>query len=586
MPTEGQQLTSKIAVTLTAEPIFGRALALAECAAALGRMSLESVVGRLVLLKHINERVICYGDTPVEQRRAQSLRTLDLLLDPPRVQRALADVGDDSTFLPVSDQALLATLELAVCCCPREDTHRINGDPLRLELTHILFSFQSVLFSTHFRNHIEHVRSLDALGLDVLAEFVRNTMAHTTGLYLRNAIGRLYALCCVPEITATVLARTHKSATDWFMKTFGLTPEDYFCCAFLSGAPAFRLDCNTPDAGTLFFREDTFWSKINEPERVKVRRFLSLATKTVGAPSGQPTGTLDEFLFTALTFYVYPVLDLGRTSICVSPNLMMKKFIVGLPYLAQEARQRDLARPLTGDERKECRAPFGHLLESYAFWLLTKILASASRTEILSNVTYDPAGECDIVIIRGGFAVVIEVKTTMALLKLRRTGSFESLDAMLESGAKQAYRAAHAIRDGIAFRGDGSAIEGIRWVVPCVLTYDDIPLFEPISEFYEHHLEGKTGLPLFRSADGVEPVQFFDIGFVESWESKLDLSPSSGAVFGYLIQRARCADLRYKDIRAGIVAPPTSSAPKPFNAVVEEAKVFVQRTRSWIKPAT
>ena len=69
---EGQRFTSNMAVTLTAEPIFGRAMTLAECATALSQMSLESVVGRLVLLKHINEGVLCDSDTPESDHHHRS----------------------------------------------------------------------------------------------------------------------------------------------------------------------------------------------------------------------------------------------------------------------------------------------------------------------------------------------------------------------------------------------------------------------------------------------------------------------------------------------------------------------------------
>jgi hypothetical protein len=280
------------------------------------------------------------------------------------------------------------------------------------------------------------------------------------------------------------------------------------------------------------------------------------------------------------------MLDLGTVSICVSPALMMRKFIVGLPYLAQEALQRQRGGTLSDSERKACRAPFGILFESYVTWLVRKFFVPCRDVEVVPNVTYGPRteqNECDLLIIRGDLAIVIEIKTTMASLEFRRTGAFASLDAMLESGAKQVLRAASAVRNGSASRPNGSPIEGIRWVVPCVLTYDDIPLVEPVSEFYEKHLTAETGLPLFRAVDGMESVQFFDVDFLESWESKLDLSPGSGAVFGYLVQRARRDDLRYCSVRAGVGTPASPGAPQPFNEIVEESKAFLARARDWLE---
>lgn len=587
MPNGAEHFSAGFAVTLTAEPIFGQALTLAECSRALSRMSFGSVVGRLVLLKHINEGVICDGDTPENTRRMHILRTLAFLLDRPGVIRALADAGSDPLFRPLSDQALLATLELAVRYCPRDNTNWINDDPLRLELTHVLLSFQSVLFSSRFRQRLDGEQSLEDLGDEALAEFLRNTLAHRTDLYPRNALGRLYALCCIPAVMDAVLARTGKSATEWFLETFELTPTEYLGCAFLSSAPSMRLDFNAPDAEALFYREETFWNAVDESHRSKIKRLLGLATQQVGPPSGTSIGSLDEFLFEARSFYVRPVLDFGHVSICVSPNLMMSKFIVGLPYLAQESRQRVLNRPLTSSERKACRAPFGILLESFVAWLVARLLAQNPEIEVLPNITYGPTAqraESDLIVVRGDLAVVIEVKTTMTSLEFRRTGAFESLDMLLESGAKQAYRAALALREGRAYRSDGSCIEGVRWVVPCVLTYDDIPLFAPISDFYEQHLMRKTGLPLFQAAGGVEAVQFFDIGFLESWEEHFDFSPGSGALFGYLVQRARRLDLRYRGFRAGISAAPAPGAPLPFNEVVEESQRVLNSVRTWLTP--
>jgi len=266
---------------------------------------------------------------------------------------------------------------------------------------------------------------------------------------------------------------------------------------------------------------------------------------------------------------------------------MLRKFLFGLPYLAQESRVRTLGRPLNDGELKRCRAAVGVLFEAHVVWLVRQLLGPVPNIRILPNVTYGPKGErreTDLVVICGDTALVLEIKTTMASLNFRKTGRFEDLDAMLQTGAVQAYRAALALRAGQASEANGQPIEGVRWVIPCVVTYDDIPLFEPISVFYERHLTEKTKLPLFAAADGVEAVQFFDVDFLESWEDEIDLSPGSRAVFGYLIQRARQEDLRYRKIRSGIVNGPSAGAPGPFNELVEESRVFMNHAaRSWLK---
>lgn len=111
------------AVTLTAEPLFGRALNLAECSVALSRMSFGAVVGRLSLFKHVNEEILGDPDAPVEVRKRHTERMLHTLLDAPHLAKARTEFKDESNFRPVSDQALLANLELALCCCPRGTDH-------------------------------------------------------------------------------------------------------------------------------------------------------------------------------------------------------------------------------------------------------------------------------------------------------------------------------------------------------------------------------------------------------------------------------------------------------------------------------
>jgi hypothetical protein len=587
MSSEGRQFMRNFAVTLTAEPVFGRTLTLAECSEVLAKISLGAVVGRLALFKHVNEEVLGDPDASIETRKMHTRRMLHTLLDAPHVTKALADANNDPNFRPVSDQALLATLELALCCCPRGTDKWITGNPLRLELAHVLLSFQSALFSRDFHARADKETSFESLGAEGQAEFIRNTLAHNLGLYSRHAIGRLYAFCRVPAVTDAVLARTGQSVHDWFVETFQLTPDEYLCCAFLAGGPAKRLNLNEPDPDALAYNEDTYWQALKEPERSKVKSLLSLATQMAGEPKGAPGGDMDQFLYAAGSFHVRPVLTIPPVSICISPDLMLRKFLFGLPYLAQEGRVRTLGRPLNDGEFKRCRAAVGILFEAYVVWLVRQLLEPVPNMRIFPNVTYGPKGErreTDLVIICGDTALVLETKTTMASLNFRKTGRFEDLDVMLQAGAVQAYRAARALRAGQASDADGQPIEGARWVIPCVVTYDDIPLFEPISVFYERHLTEKTKLPLFVAADGVEAVQFFDVDFLESWEEKIDLSPGSRAVFGYLTQRARQEDLRYRKLRSGIVTGPSSGAPRPFNGLVENSRVFMeQAARSWLR---
>ena len=65
--------------------------------------------------------------TPIARRRLLASGAGLLLAGPDRDARPLGA----GHFRPVADQALLATLELARLCCPRDGRHWIDGDALR-----------------------------------------------------------------------------------------------------------------------------------------------------------------------------------------------------------------------------------------------------------------------------------------------------------------------------------------------------------------------------------------------------------------------------------------------------------------------
>jgi hypothetical protein len=182
----------RTAGTYTATPFFGRPLELPECAATLSRMSLESVVGRLALLRHVNDGI--FSDPATNEVARYNRRSIEFLFDEARQELARQEAGRDDKFRPVSDQALQATFELAVLCCPRDNQHWINGDPLRIELTHVILSFQEVLFSRASQSRLDRVSNESpdkwgVLGQDAWQEMIRNRMAHNSG----NTIGGCWA---------------------------------------------------------------------------------------------------------------------------------------------------------------------------------------------------------------------------------------------------------------------------------------------------------------------------------------------------------------------------------------------------------
>ncbi len=404
-------------------------------------------------------------------------------------------------------------------------------------------------------------------------------MAHNTAFDTRNALGRLFGLCTIKEVSDFVLEKTNASLDSWFQETFQLSALEYLSCAFLSAGPALRIDYNKPLADDLFLTDD-FWETLAGDAKSKTKHLLDLAAQDVAVSTNPPTGTIEEFMYDAVSFYVRPVLRMGGVSLCTSSNLMLRKFLVGIPYLAFESRERTLKRALAENERKQFRAPFGHAFEAYSCWLIRQLLTPQTNTKIFPNAKYGENNECDIVLVSDDTAVCIECKASMPSLALRRSGAFAQLDAMLKVGSMQSYKAALAMRCGEMKSSSGDAIEAVRYVIPCVLSYDDIPLSTLSGPFYERHLAGVAKMPLFAGENGIEAVQFFDIDFVESWESRLDFSPSSRALFGYLLQRARSLSIRYRSIQDGYSTNASPGSPKVFDPLVEASKAFLNGQRA------
>lgn len=593
----GEDFASRMAITLTADRVFGSVLTLQECEAALREFHINGVVERIALLLHVNARVFMDSDTPKDKRRNHLAQFARFMFEQVHFDKVINEiVQDPERFRPLSDQALLATLELALTVCRRDDGRRLDCDADRTLLSHVVLSFQTDLFSPRFTAKIHSIgattKSWNDLSDEDFAEFVRNRAAHNTQAYYRRAVSRLFGFCCEPEINSAIQKRMGISIENWFQEVFGISPPDYFRLAFTLIAVAQRLNEAKPDARDLFFNPKHFFSTIREPERSHLLSLVELSTQRAEDPraaiSQEP---ISEYLYRATRFFVKPILEIGAASVCVSPTLLMNKFLTGLPFLALESKRRNLARDLTKSEVDGARAPFGHLFESYVGWLIRKWLDSWKQTEVISPyyIRSNSKGENperDLVIVRRDAAFAFEVKASVARLQLRQKGSFGEIDRVVMFGAMQARTAAEALQTKKAFRSDGTPIVGIRRVIPCVITYETIPLFPPLSDCYERHLEQTAGMRLFGEADGIYPLQFFDIDFLESWESQFDLSPECGSPFGYLETRARNPYLRYREIDSRhVVGSPRPESPRPFENLVRRSFYTLEsEIRLWLSP--
>jgi hypothetical protein len=588
--------TSGIVVTLVADEIFGSVLTLEACAAILRQFHLNTVIERIVLLMHINARIFMDTEISDIDRRNHFIAFVKFMLDSKHAESvAKVAVEGGKQFRPMSDQALLATLELALAVSPRSGGHSFDSDADRMSFTHVILSFQTDLFSPELREKIKSVNGFHDLTEQDFAEFVRNNAACNTNTYYRNAMGRLYGFCCVAEIGNVVNERMGMSLDAWFEKHFGLSARAYFSLAFLLSGPAQRLNLAQPNSGDLFIQPERFFGTICEPQRSQLLSLVRLSTQRSNEFEAVKnlSSSLAEYVYSANRFFVRPIIDIGTASACVSPTLLMNKFLTGLPYLATEARKQALGcvgGALPESDAKSARAPFGYLFERYVIWLMRQWFANWSRTEVISPYYSSPdkqkASERDLVIVRRDAAFAFEIKASVASLELRQKGSFEQIDRMVKTGALQVHQAAKALLSGQAVRANGEPISGIRRVIPCVVTYDRIPLFPPISDFYEKHLEREAKENLFQQHDGIYPLQFVDVDFLESWETCFDLSPESGSPFGYLEMRARDPKLRFRDVnRNHVVGSPRPESPRPFENLVEKSfDLLDTEIRSWLLP--
>ncbi len=587
---------SRLVVTLVADEIFGSILTLKDCVGILRQFQLGAVIARVILLLHINARIFMDTETSDPDRRNHLVAFIKFMFDQKHAEGvARVAVEGEKLFRPMSDQALLATLELALVVCPRDGGRDFSSDADRMSLTHIILSFQTDLISPALRGKLKSIKRFADLTEQDFAELVRNNAACNTNTYTRNAMGRLYGFCCVPEIGDVVNERMGMSLSDWFHKHFEISPREYFYLAFLLSGAAQRLNLAQPDSKDLFIQPEFFFKSICEPQRSNLLSLVRLSTCRIEDFEAVEnlSSSLAEYVYTATNFFIRPILDIGSASACVSPTLLMNKFLTGLPYLATEARKQALGcigSDLPPEEAKSARAPFGYLFERYIVWLLSQWFKNWNRTEVISPYYSGPdkqkSPEHDLVIVRRDAAFAFEIKASVASLELRHKGSFEQIDRMVKNGAEQAYEAAQALRASKAIRANGEAILGIRRVIPCVITYDRIPLFPPITDFYEKHLEHEAKAPYFQEENGIYPLQFMNIDFLESWETCFDLCSESGSPFGYLETRARDPKLRFRDVdMRRVVGKPRPESPRPFENLVERSfDLLGTEIRSWISP--
>ncbi len=482
--------------------------------------------------------------------------------------------------------AILAVLEFAGLHSPRAGGADISQHlSHRLALTHIVLSFQAELIARAGARLAQRRVTMLEASTALHEQVVRNRLAHNTEHLPRNAMGRIYALGFVPAVWRHL--RPGLTPTLFFQRYLGIEPGPYLLVALMAAAfqgrsfdPEFH-----PGIQEMAFDPQRFFDQVRPPLRAKLEEFIALATQpaaNLGLGVVSAT-TLEEVLYAAASFYSKPILRMPTYVVCVSPSHLLNKFAHGLVHLIQDRERIARGAPLPNDFVETLGGEFGEIFEGYVRWLFERWFQYSPQTRlefsyrIPSATTGGTPPERDILVIRGDSAFLFEVKSKPVSLGLRRGGSISELDKLFLPPAIQCQTAAESLRAGTARTSTGTEISGIRFVVPCAIVWDFVPMAGPLSLAYERHLATEVGVPIFRERDGIAPLQFISLDSVEGWDGNCDFSPGSGDLFGALYRRARDEGLRHAPMQPAMFVGAPVGNPRPVDENGQAAMAYTQR---------
>jgi len=579
----------RIAVCLVAEDIFGgEPLGLAACRQTMARFNFDQVLLRLVLVKHANDTVFAERPVQTDEQWRHVAALFRMLFDETHGRYAVEIVRQNADcFCPVSDQAILAAIELAGQCCPRTGGGDLQNNNDRLALSHVLLSLQSATLSARFKRRAARINSFAELERNFMEEFVRHRIAHNTSHPFGDCFTRLYAYCRLPEVREFFRRRTRQDLDEWCREALGMTAEQYVVAAFLASSCSFRFRFDQmPSTADFVVDPRQHFQALTADARDRAMALLELCTQPVASVGHEAAAMchISEFVFAATSFHIHPAINFGPRIVCVSQTLMLNKFVSGVPQLLQSRREHLAARPLGGGEVAGSRGEFGALFEGYVHWLFRNWFAKVPGVtmhlsyEIQPTATTRNWAERDVLLVYAGTAFVFEVKATTMSLALRKTGEFSAVHPMVKRIVEQARSAAEALLAGRARTTAHEPIPAVRHAVPCGINYDGFPVPFPITDWYEPSLETETGLRLFTRGEAIAPLQFFGIEDVEAWESRFDFAREATAFFAALEHRAAEPFHRYERLRNENRTDNTTTRGGMFDRLGEDAFAFMKET--------
>lgn len=574
----------KLAAMLVADEVFDRVLSYGQCVRTLRRLDFEGVALYLSMLSQFNETA--FESVPLTEisQVVHLRRLLGCMLHGDALAKAIRHLaGFNGRFIPLSTQALIATLELAGRFCPRTNRGLHLDQFERQAVTHVLLSFQAEALSrrliTEFRTHA--ISDWARVPKDAIEQFVRNMTGHNPNRPYANSLARLYAYIHKPEITSHFAARTKRPLADWFTDNLGMTGEDYLVCSFLAGASSTRFSLTDPDPNSVGFDPAVFFAPL--PPAVRERLDVLLRVATIdGLQTWTPArnaNTLADLLYESNQQHATPVVGFGSRHVLSSTTLLWNLFVCGLPHASLNAVRQRQAGPLTNQQVKGIRAEFGLLFEGYVLWLFREWFGDRP-VQLLTNyeIKVGPAWrERDVAVIAEGVAFVFEIKGHVLDLELRKSGSFAGLKRLVGEPVEQAYLAAEAFLAGAVRTSTGRPVPAVKRVVPIAMVYDPIPLNLFTGDHFEPWLERSLRLPVFTAAGGRSGVLLLNIDDLETAESGLRLDRYPEQLLAALLMRANRAKLRYERLNSLGSAVKGPRRPAPVALLGRDTDDFLAR---------
>lgn len=544
--------SSRAALTLTATDIFGSKLSFQECIVALEQINLRAAIGYCCLLKNMNERVFWnLNDLEKNEIRGRLISLFNFIFSDDVATLAIDQyLNYPGPYRPLSDQSLVALVVMVARYCSDSSDNVLESIYDRQLLTKVLLSLQDSTMSDDYQNRIDLIQSIDDINEEDFGVFYRNIALHQSRQDFIRSIARLYIFTKLID-DPLVDKCTQRLISKWFEDYFQMSPYDYLCCSFLICSLGQKLDPENPDVRSLIY-DPHGWFKSVQCRFRKIHDILNLCISSVEkyAEDCPDNETLHEILYGISRPIVRPIIADSDNIFVFSQNLLMRKLIFGLPYLAQETYRENIGRELSDNEVKKVRSGFGQIFEEYVRWIIRKWFSGVEDIQIFYNYRVgDNNAERDILIILGRVAYTIEVSTVMQTLSARLTGNVAKIKRLLKRITAQTYSAAKSVLTGDTSISLPSINKVVR-VVPVALIYDSFAILSPFSQIFEKAISKETNTDYFAEEDDILPVQYLTIDDLENFETYISVNENPKDILHILQKRALDKELRYDFIGA------------------------------------